>query len=67
MRVLLGSAVDRGAEKVTGGLTAIDLVAAGTNALDGAIPCRPLRGRTIAGRSERELRDLGRLVEAETP
>ena len=36
----LGTAIDWGAWKVTGDLTTIDLVAAGTNALNGALLCR---------------------------
>lgn len=37
---MLGSTIDWGAWKFTGDLTAIDLVAAGTNALNGALLCR---------------------------
>lgn len=37
---LLASGIDWGAWKLTGNLTTIDLIAAGTNALNGAILCR---------------------------
>lgn len=37
---VLGTAIDWGSWKLSGGLTTIDLVAAGTNALNGALLCR---------------------------
>ena len=37
---MLGSTIDWGAWKLSGNLTTIDLIAAGTNALNGALLCR---------------------------
>ncbi len=55
---VVASTIDRGSWKFTGGDTPIDLVAAGTNALNGRKP---------AGTSQRELRELGLLPDTPNP